>query len=154
MGEGLHLHGVHIGGDVLALALFGKDQGAAEDIAHQGGDGDAGGLDGQHLGDRFPGVEPFQLQGHLIEKGGVYLVVEKAVHFQYPSRQHFAVGEDALLQKFHAQSSKKNSRLDSSAKVPPWQDEKSPFQGIFVISCKMAWAQRRPSTAAEVMPPA
>ena len=91
MGEGLHLRGVHLAGDVLGLGLFGEDHRAVEVLGHHAGDPDAGGLDGQDLVDLTAGKPPLELLANLSKQLHVHLVVQKlstfstSVPFTFPS---------------------------------------------------------------------
>ena len=80
MGEGLHLGGVHLPGDVLGFILLGKEHGNAKLLGHHTGNANARGLDGEDFRHVVVGKQPCPLLAHLRKESHVHLVVEEAVH--------------------------------------------------------------------------
>ena len=97
MGKGRHLGLIHIAGNVLGLALFGKYQGAGELQRHHAAHGNAGGLNGENF--VHPGVlvKAVELPPHLFHKRKVNLVVQKAIHLKNITFIDLALGENFLF---------------------------------------------------------
>ena len=95
------LRGVNVIGDVFGPALFGKDRLAAENVPRHNGESDARRLDGEDLVDMLPCEKTAKFPRHVVEKHGVELVVEKAVHLEYTAGTDLPVGKYAPLQKLH-----------------------------------------------------
>ena len=103
MGEGLHLGNVHLALDVDGLGLLGKHHGHAELLCHETGDADAGGLNGQHLGDGLIGKPAVKFPADLLHQGNIHLVIQKAIHLQHIAGLYDSVFRDSLLQKVHCE---------------------------------------------------
>ena len=97
VGKGRHLGLIHIAGNVLGLALFGKYQGAGELQRYHAAHGNAGGLNGENF--VHPGVliKTVELPPHLFHKRKVNLVVQKAIHLKNITFIDLALGENFLF---------------------------------------------------------
>ena len=97
VGEGFHLGDEHIPVDVDGLGLLCEDQGNTEFPGHEGGDADAGGFDGQHLGDGAVAEAALEFTADLLHQGDVHLMVQEAVHLQHIAGLDDAVFQDSLF---------------------------------------------------------
>ena len=102
VGEGLHLGGVHVPGDVFGLVLLGEDHRAIKKLRSHARDPDPRCLDGQNLGNSAVSKQAQELPAHVLKQFYIHLVVEKAVHLQHAALPDLSVGADALLQLLHA----------------------------------------------------
>ena len=109
MGEGFHLGHIHLAFDVDALGFFGENHGHAEFPGHRIGDGDAGGLNGEHLGNRDIGESAFEFPADLVQQGDIHLVVQKTVHLQNMTGFDNSVFAYSFFKEIHSGTSQNNA---------------------------------------------
>ena len=97
MGEGFHLCHIHLPIQVDGFGFLGKDHGHAEFLGYKAGDANAGGFNGQNLGDRTVCEAALEFPADFLHQRNVHLVIQKAVYLQYISRFDNAVFLDACF---------------------------------------------------------
>ena len=102
VGEGFDLGREHLAVDVDGLRLLREQYRHAEDAAGGCGDSDAGGLDGQDLGDGDIGKVMLPLKCHRVQKLHIDLVVQERIDLEDIAFLDGSILEDALFQKLHA----------------------------------------------------
>ena len=75
VGEGLHLGHIHFALNVDGLGFLGKYQRNTKLPCHRIGNGNTGGLNGQHLIDGLVGKAAFEFPADLIQQVNIHLVV-------------------------------------------------------------------------------
>ena len=115
IGKGLHLGGIDLAVNVLALGLFGEHDRHVEIPGGHAGDGNAGSLDGQDLVHAVIFKNAVELPADLVQQVHVQLVVQKTVYFQYIAGTDLPILQNAIFQV-------------SSANVPL-------SQFVFVVKC-------------------
>ena len=73
------------------MGLLGKHQRHTQGPGHRVGNGDAGGFDGQHLGNVRPCKAPQEFFTQLFDQRDIHLVIQKAVHLQHIAGLYNAV---------------------------------------------------------------
>lgn len=101
MGIGVDLGGIHGPVHVAGLMLLGKHHGHAQLQPYGGGDGDAGGLDGQNFGNAAIPERLGHGLGDLLQERRVDLLVEKAADFQDLAGQNLALGTNFFFHESH-----------------------------------------------------
>ena len=96
--ETVHLGGIGLTVQIDGFPLLGEDHRYAEFPCHRIGDGNAGRLNGQHLGDGLVRKPPLKFLRQRVQQGNVHLVVQKAVHLQNVAGFHNAVLQNPLFQ--------------------------------------------------------
>ena len=71
----------------------------------QAGDADAGGFDGEDLGDAFVLVQAMEFFTEKRKKRYIDLMIQEAVHFQDVSGTDLTVFEDSVFKQFHGRVS-------------------------------------------------
>ena len=101
VGEGFHLGHIHLTLDVDGLGFLGKYQGHAKLSGNRVGDGNAGCLNGQHLGNVMALKSAVELSADLIHQSNIHLVVQEAVHLQHITGLDNTVFHNPLFQEIH-----------------------------------------------------
>mgnify|MGYP003068492328 CR=1 FL=1 len=101
MGEGLHLGGVDLAGDVLGLAFLGEDHRAVEVLGRDAGNADAGSLDGEDLVDGCVGIEALEFRAHLVKEQHIHLMIDETVHLEDASRFNDTFLTNPFFQQLH-----------------------------------------------------
>lgn len=94
----MDLGGIQRTVQIARTRLFGEDDGnAAEMLRGNGGNTDAGRLDGNDFGDGRSVETAAEFTPDLIQQRHIHLVVEKAVHLEYAAFFHLPVPQDPLF---------------------------------------------------------
>ena len=101
MGVAFHLGCPDIAGNVLGLALFGKNKRTPELLRCNTSDAYAGCLNGKNLIYAATLIKAQPFPGHFLKQRDVHLMIEKAVNLQHIVRLYDSVFQNAFFQKIH-----------------------------------------------------
>ena len=119
-GVRLHLSHIGIAVDVDTAGLLGKHQRHPQQPCHGAADGNAGGLDGQHLGNGQTRKAAQKLLRDLIDQRHVHLMIQKAVHLQHITFFDDTVPQDPFFENFHNSTSLRNYYITSQDNCHPF----------------------------------
>ena len=101
MGKGVNHGAVHRAVHIAGPVFFCKHHRHSQLHCHSGSNGDAGGLNGEDLVHAAVFIKRSNLLGHIRQKGGINLLIQKGAHLENAAGKHLSFFQNHFFHRFH-----------------------------------------------------